>query len=170
MSVQRSPQVEPRIPYSSEELEQLNYDSLEEVIHWVDRGEECPFCSRDIGDDRYNFSLYPEPPLDIVIPGTPAPHVYLCEDCGDRVLDLAHTWRRTPPSEFQVPVYRMYTEPVDDCCFCERSLQRPALGISISLNAHEQPKDFGASYTLCTKCARIFERFLNQLAEEVDSS
>ncbi|WP_152436503.1 hypothetical protein [Halosimplex carlsbadense] len=162
MSVQHSSQVELQLIPELVELADPEEATPQQVVQLVDWAETCPLCSDVLGEDRYWFSVYPEPSLEFTIPGTPATHVRLCEECGDRVFDLTHSWERTPTEEYglRVPVYETYINSVDECCSCEEELERPALGIEISLNVQKSEFDLNASYTVCSSCSEIFERFL----------
>lgn len=128
---------------------------------------DCAFCSTTVGDDRYFLYVTPEPPLEFSIPGASREACLLCGDCGDRVLDLAHTWVRTPdhPDGIVSPQYRIFSDPVDKCSWCDESLEHPILGVGISLNPLTSG-DIDASYTLCSGCVGVFQRFLELEFEE----
>lgn len=147
-----------------------NMTDITPTIRAIAAAKDCTFCSETVGDDHYFLYVTPEPPLEFTIPGASRKECILCEDCGDRVLDLAHSWTRTPDhsGEMVTPHYRVYSEPADECSSCNEPLEHPILGVGIALRPLTSA-DIDARYTLCSSCIDVFRQFLEMEFKEARS-
>lgn len=131
----------------------------------------CPLCSSELEREHYIIGTYPEPPLESPIPEIEATHSPICRICGERVLDLLKKLDTFPESQLsdRVPIYQSYIEAVDNCCFCNDSLDRPVLGIEVFFKATHQIAQ-PSLHTICSHCADVFQKFLSQTAQPEGNS